>query len=91
MKEQVNIYAFVIVEVNMMEEKLKSFKISKKYLYLKKLFNNEKAELLFEQNQRNHAIDLMKNTKLFYMLLYNLFLKKLVEFQCYLNNILNKE
>ena len=58
----------------------KLFKISKDYLYLKKLFDNEKARVLFEQNQKNHTIDLMKNTKLSYMSLYNLFQKKLAEF-----------
>ena len=48
MKEQVNIYAFVIVGVNMTEKKSKSFEISKNYLYLKKLFDNEKTKVLFE-------------------------------------------
>ena len=60
--------------------KFKSFKISKDYLYLKKLFDNEKAKVLFEQNQKNHAIDLIKNIKSLYMSLYNLFQKKLMKF-----------
>ena len=61
------------------EKKFKSFKISKNYFYLKKLFDNEKAKVLFEQSQNNHAINLMKNTKLLYILLYNLLQKKLAE------------
>ena len=59
--------------------KFKSFEISKDYLYLKKLFDNEKAKILSDQNQRDHVIDLMKNTKSSYMLLYNLFQKKLAK------------
>ena len=53
--------------------KFKSFKISKDYLYSKKLFDNEKAKILSEQSQKNFIIDLIKNTKSLYILLYNLF------------------
>ena len=60
--------------------KFKPSEISKDYLYLKKLFDNKKAKILFEQNQKNYAIDSMKNTKLSYILLYNLFQKKLAKF-----------
>ena len=74
-----------------MIKEFKSFEISKNYLYFKKLFDNEKTRVLFEQGQKNHAIELMKNTELPYMLLYNLFQKKLAEFWRYLNNILNKD
>ena len=70
--------------------KFKLFEISKNYLYLKKLFDNEKVKVLLEQNQKNYAINLMKNTKLLYILLYNLFQKELMELRRYLNNILNK-
>ena len=55
------------------------------------MFDNEKAEILFEQNQRNHVIDLMKITESSYMPLYNLFQKKLAELQRYLNDVLNKD
>ena len=57
----------------------KSFEISKDYLHLKMLFNNEKTKVLSEQNQKNHIIDLMKNTNLLYISLYNLFQKELVK------------
>ena len=50
LKKQVNIYALVIVDVITATEKFKSSKILKDYLYLKKLFDNEKAEILSEQN-----------------------------------------
>ena len=73
LKKQVNIYVFVVVDVVTATEKFKSFEISKDYLYLKELFDNEKAEVLPEQNQNNHVIDLMKSTKSLYILLYNLF------------------
>ena len=60
--------------------KFKSSEISKDYLYLKKLFDNKKAKILFEQNQKNYAIDLIKNIESSYMSLYNLSQKKLAEF-----------
>ena len=52
--------------------KFKSSEISKDYLYLKKLFDNKKAKVLLEQNQKHHVINLIKNTNLLYMSLYNL-------------------
>ena len=63
----------------MTTEKIKSFEISENYLNLRKLFDNEKTKILSEQNQRNHVIDLMKNTEWSYMSLYNLFQKKMTE------------
>ena len=90
MKKQVNIYVFIIVNVATTIEEFKSSKISKNYLYLKKLFDSEKARVLSEQNQKNHVIDLIKNTELSYMLLYNLSQKKLAKLRRYLNNALNK-
>ena len=70
--------------------KFKSSEISKYYLYLKKLFDNKKAKVLFEQSQKDHVINLIKNTKSSYISLYNLFQKKLAELRRYLNNVLNK-
>ena len=54
------------------------------------MFDNEKAKVLPEQSSRDHIIDLMKNTKLSYISLYNLSQKKLTELRRYLNNVLNK-
>ena len=54
------------------------------------MFDNEKAEVLFEQNQKDYAIDLMKNTEPSYILLYNLSQKELTKLWRYLNNALNK-
>ena len=71
--------------------KFKSFEILKDYLYLKKLFDNEKAKVLSEQSQKNHVNNLIKNTEPLYMLLYNLSQKKLTELQRYLNDTLNKD
>ena len=50
LKKQVNIYILIIVDVNMTLIKFRLSEISKDYLYLKKLFDNEKAKLLSEQN-----------------------------------------
>ena len=54
------------------------------------MFDNKKAEVLSEQSQKNHVINLMKNTKLLYIPLYNFFQKKLAKLRRYLNNSLNK-
>ena len=70
-------------------KKFELFEISKDYLYLKKLFDNEKAKVLPEQSQKDHVINLIKNIKPSYMLLYNLFQKKLTKLQRYLNDALN--
>ena len=51
----------------MTTKKFESFEISKDYLYLKKLFDNEKTKILSEQSQKDHVIDLIKNIKLLYM------------------------
>ena len=58
------------------------------YLYLKNVFNNDLAEVLFEQDYDDHAIDLTENKKFLYMFLYNLFSKKLAELRRYLNDAL---
>ena len=46
------------------------FKQIKKY---SKQFNDKKIELLFEQKSSYHTIDLIKNQKSSFMILYNLF------------------
>ena len=74
LKREIKIYVLVIVDINMTTIKFKLFKIlSKNYLYLKKLFDNEKAKILFEQSQKDYVIDLIKNIKLLYISLYSLF------------------
>ena len=55
------------------------------------MFDNEKMKILFEQGQRNHVIDLMKNIKLLHILLYNLTQKELTKLRYSLKNVLNKE
>ena len=54
------------------------------------MFKNEKAKVLSKQNQKNHVINLMKNTKPLYIPLYNLSQKKLTELGHYLNDALKK-
>ena len=44
LKEQINIYALVVANINITIMKFKSFKNLKDYLYLKKLFNNTKRK-----------------------------------------------
>ena len=38
----------------------------------KKLFDNEKIEMLFKQHDKDHVIDLMKKKKSLFIFLYNL-------------------
>ena len=60
--------------------KFKSSEISKNYLYLKEVFNNEKTKVLSKQSQKNHVINLIKNIEWLYMSLYNLSQKKLAKY-----------
>ena len=74
MQKQFIIYVFIVANVTTtFKNKLKSFELFENYLYLKKMFDNELTKMLFEQNYKNHAIDLIENKKSLYMLLYNLF------------------
>ena len=74
----------------MLKDKSKSSDLFEGYLYLKNVFDNDLAEVLFKQNYDDHAINLTENKKLSYMFLYNLSQKKLAELRCYLNNALIK-
>ena len=92
MQKQFIVYVFVVTNVmTTFENKSKSFKFFKDYLYLKKMFDNELTKMLSEQNYENHAIDLIENKELSYMLLYNLFQIELAELRRYLNNVLIKK
>ena len=57
----------------------------------KKLFNNKKIEMLFKQYDENHVINLMKNKKSLFILLYNLTQNELTKFRQYFNDVLTKE
>ena len=57
----------------------------------KKFFDNEKIEMLFKQHDESHIINLMKDKKSLFMLLYNLTQNKLTKFRQYFNNVLIKE
>ena len=74
LQKQFIVYAFIVANVTtIFKNKLKSFEFFEDYLYLKKMFDNELARMLLEQNYKNHVIDLIKNKKSSYMSLYNLF------------------
>ena len=57
----------------------------------KKLFDNEKIEMLFEQHDEDHAIDLMKDKESSFMFLYNLAQNELMKLRRYFNDVLTKE
>ena len=62
----------MIADVMMLKNESKSSDLSENYLYLKNVFDNDLAEILFEQDYDDYAIDLTENKKLLYMSLYNL-------------------
>ena len=57
----------------------------------KKLFDNEKIEMLFKQHDENHVIDLMKDKKSSFIFLYNLTQNELTKLRQYFNNVLTKK
>ena len=57
----------------------------------KKLFDNEKIEMLFKQHDENHVINLMKDKKSSFMFLYNLTQNELTKLRRYFNDVLIKE
>ena len=92
MQKQFIIYAFIVADVTTtFENKSKSSELFEDYLYLKKMFDNELTKMLFEQNYKNHAIDLVKNKKPSYISLYNLFQIELTKLRRYLNDALIKK
>ena len=69
-------------------QKLHILKQMKDY---KELFDNKKTEMLPEQHDENYAIDLMKDKKSLFILLYNLAQNELTKLRRYLNDALTKE
>ena len=57
----------------------------------KELFDNEKIEMLFEQHDENHVINLIKNKKSSFMFLYNLAQNQSTKLRRYFNDILTKK
>ena len=91
LQKQFIVYVLIIANVTtMFENKSKSSELFEDYLYLKKMFDNELTKMLSEQDYEDHVIDLIKNKKLSYMSLYNLFQIELTKLRRYLNNALIK-
>ena len=57
----------------------------------KKFFDNKKIEMLFEQHDENHVIDLMKNKESSFMFLYNLAQNELTKLWRYFDDVLTKK
>ena len=86
------IFAFVCVDVTATNKKInQKLYILKQMKDYKKFFNNEKIEMLFEQHDEDHVIDLMKDKKSSFMFLYNLTQNELTKFQRYFDDALTKE
>ena len=86
------IYAFicVVVDTQKNENFKKSNKILNELTNYANQYNDEKIEILFEQNRDDHVIDLIENQKSFFMFLYNLSQIELTKFRRYLDDILLK-
>ena len=86
------IYTFICVVVDTQKnEKSKNLnKISNELTNYANQYNNEKIEILFEQNRDDHVIDLIENQKSFFMFLYNLFQIELTKFRRYFDDVLLK-
>ena len=86
------IYAFIYVVVNTQknEKSKKSNKMSNELTNYANQYNDEKIEILFEQNRDDYVIDLIENQKSFFMFLYNLSQIELTKFRRYLDDILLK-
>ena len=92
LQKQFTVYVFVVADVTTtFENESKSSELFEDYLYLKKMFDNELARMLSEQDYENHAIDLIKNKKSSYMSLYNLSQIELTKLRRYLNDALIKK
>ena len=84
LKSKHQIFAFICASVVSTNEKINhELCVSKQIKNYKKLFDNEKIEMLFKQHDENHVIDLIKSKKLSFMLLYNLSQNELTKFRCY--------
>ena len=65
--------------------------VSKQIKNYKELFNNEKIEMLSEQHDESHVIDLIESKESLFMFLYNLSQNELAKLRRYLDNVLIKE
>ena len=57
----------------------------------KEFFDNKKIEMLSEQHDENHIINLMKNKKSSFIFLYNLAQNELAKLRRYLDDVLTKK
>ena len=80
----------VVVDTQKSEKSKKSNKISNELTNYVNQYNDEKIEILFEQNRDDYVIDLIENQKSFFMFLYNLSQIELTKFRRYLDDILLK-
>ena len=86
------IFIFICADVTTTNKKTnQKFHILKQMKNYKKFFDNEKIEMLFEQHDEGHVIDLMKNKKSLFMFLYNLTQNELTKLRRYINDVLIKE
>ena len=91
-KLKYQIFVFICANVVSTNEKINhKLCVLKQIKNYKEFFDNEKIKMLFEQHDKSHVIDLIKNKKSLFMLLYNLSQNELTKLRRYLNNVLIKE
>ena len=91
-KSEHQIFALICASVDSTNKKINhELCVSKQIKDYKKLFDNEKIEMLFKQHDESHVIDLIKNKESSFMFLYNLSQNELAKLRRYFNNVLIKE
>ena len=92
LKSKHQVFVFVCADVTTADKKVnQKLHISKQMKNYKKFFDNEKIEMLFEQHDESHVIDLMEDKESSFMFLYNLAQNELAELRRYIDDVLTKE
>ena len=92
LKSEHQIFVFVCADVTTTDKKInQKLHISKQMKNYKKLFDNEKTEMLFEQHDENYVIDLIKDKESLFIFLYNLAQNELTKLRRYIDDVLTKE
>ena len=88
--KKVYAFTYIVVDTQKNEKSKKLNKISNELTNYVDQYNDEKIEILFEQNQDDHVINLIEKQKSFFMFFYNLSQIELTKFRRYFDNVLLK-
>ena len=91
-KSEHQIFTLICASVVSMNKKINhELCVLKQIKNYRKLFDNENIEILFEQHDESHVIDLIKSKKSSFMFLYNLSQNELAKLRRYFDDVLIKE